>query len=285
MLGESSSARYFVRKFCLLIILGIAMVTSMRKVVHAIACFLAVSLLFTSCAWQQSRLQSESGLYNVTLTHNPKVALDGVWFWGGGNPFRTQKGGKLYVAPLDISRVQAAQPELAPLMVPQMHSYITKYVGEAMEEGNAATGSNWKLVDSPQDCDVRVDIALVHFRPQRPGLRVLSGLGGHFVKIPGITDVVGRFARGDVRVELTIRDARHNRLLMACKDSNRTSAMLISAEAYKKSGNADVNLRLWAKKLAKLIRYCSPDKLGDGTMEQMIKKRSFWDAAKARSGF
>ena len=257
----------------------------MRKVFLTVVCLFIVSVLSTGCVWQQSQLQSESGLYNVPLKHNSKMALDGVWLWGGGNPFRTQKSGKLYVAPLDISKVQAAQPELAPLMVPQMHNYITKYVGEAVKEGNAATGSNWELVDSPQDCDVRVDIALVHFRPQRPGLRVLSGVSGHFVKIPGVTDVVGKLSQGDVRIELTIRDVRHNRLLMACKDSNRTSAMLVSAEAYKRSGNADVNLRLWAKKLAKFIRYSSPDKLGDGTMEQMIKRRSVWDAAKARLGF
>ncbi len=247
-------------------------------------CILLSSLLLCSCALQ-NQLVSESGLYQVQLKGNPKVAMDGIWFWGGGNPFRNQKEGKIYVAPLDITKVQEDQPKLAPLMVTQMHGYITQYVGEALKEGNAATGANWKLTDTPQDCDVRVDIALVRFRPQSPGLRVLSDVGGHFIKVPGISDVVGMLAEGDVRIEMTIRDMRHDRLLLACKDSNRATVSLISADAFKRSGNADANLRLWAEKLAKLVRFCAPDKMGDKTLQDLIQERSWWDVIKADLGF
>lgn len=247
----------------------------MNRLIHLVSAALLV-VLAASCSMVRT-LKSESGLYNVTLERYAKADVDGLWTWGKGNPYTHLKNGSIYIAPLDISKVQKAQPKLAPLMVPQMHGYVVKEVGKSLREANAANGTNWHITDKPGEATIRVDMALVHFRPQRPGMRVLSSLGGPFVKIPGVSDVVGRFAKGDICLEMTIRDAKTGQLLMACKDSNSESAWLISAEAYSKTGNADVNLKHWAERLALLVRVSAHDKLGDKTIKQLLKERGWGD--------
>ena len=244
--------------------------------VRYVLLLILASLLCVSCA-QQHTLVSESGLYDVQLRRSIKISLNGAWSWGRGNPYLNQKEGSIYIAPLDISKVEKDEPELAPLMVPQMQHYMVESLGKALREGNEANKHNWTLTDDPTTADIRVDMALVHFRPQYPVLRILSKISGNFIKVPGVTGVVGKFAEGDICIELTIRDVKTGQLLFACKDSNRKAARLISADAYKRTGNADVNLRSWAERLGKLIRYCSPDMLGDGILSEKIQNRPITD--------
>lgn len=257
--------------------------SGVKKILSTTLVLALLALCLCSCVQQQ--LVSESGLYDVKLVRNLKAGVDGGWTWGKGNAYAQQKTGSIYIAPLDITLVREKQPELAPLMVPQMHDYVVQYVSQALAEGNKANNMNWKLTDKESEATVRVDMALVRFRPQRPGLRLLSGVGGHFIKIPGISDVVGKFAEGDICMEMTIRDARSGQLFLACKDSNRKKVRLVSSEAFKRSGNADVNLRTWAQRLARVIRECSPDRLGNETLRQKIEERSWWDVAKDRIGW
>ena len=239
----------------------------------------ALAVLAVSCSMVRT-LDSESGLYDVKLNRNRKAMVDGGWAWGGGNPYAAQKKGFIYIAPLDISKVEKSQPKLAPLMVPQMHDYVVKYVGEALEKSNAANGMTWMLTDDPAKASMRVDMAVVHFRPQRPGLRLLSSIGGHFVKVPGVSDVVGSFASGDICLEMTIRDAKDGKLLLACKDSNRKTARLISADAYSRTGNADANLRYWAERLAQLIQLGSGNTLNGRTLKEYFDDRSWGEVIK-----
>lgn len=240
-----------------------------------------VALVCSSCSMVRT-LDSESGLYDVKLERHAKVLVDGAWAWGQGNPYAAQKTGSIYIAPLDISKVEKDQPKLAPLMVPQMYEYVVREVSQSLQEANASNHTNWKVTDQPQGADVRVDMALVHFRPQRPLMRIASSIGGLFVKVPGVTDVVGSFAKGDICLEMTIRDMKTGQLYFACKDSNAKTARLISADAYERSGNADVNLRFWAQRLAYLIRISAPDKLGNGTVKDAINNRSWAEALKMR---
>ena len=236
-------------------------------------------IMATSCSMWRT-LDSESGLYDVKLERNRKAMVDGGWTWGGGNPYAELKQGDIYIAPLNISKVEKKQPKLAPLMVPQMHDYVVKAVNKTLSESNAANGTKWALTNDPAKATVRVDMAVVHFRPQRPGLRILSSIGGHFVKVPGVSDVVGSFAKGDICLEMTIRDGKSGKLLLACKDSNRKTARLISADAYSRSGNADANLRYWAERLAYLIHLGSSNTLGNRTLKEYINDRSWGEVIK-----
>ena len=238
-------------------------------------------LLCCSCSAVRT-LDSESGLYDVKLTRNIKAQVDGGWTWGGGNPYAKLKKAFIYISPMDISKVEKDQPKMAPLMVQQMFDFMVHEVDSALREVNAANGTDWKLTDDPKQATVRVDTALVHFRPQRPFLRLLSSVGGYFVKVPGVSDVVGRFSKGDICLEMTIRDAQTGKLFMACKDSNSRNASLISSEAYKRSGNADVNLEHWAKRLAHLIRISAYDKLGNRTLQEYLDEMSWGQVLKAR---
>ena len=239
------------------------------------------ALLCCSCSMMRT-LDSESGLYDVELERSSKASVDGWWAWGKGNPYAAQKEGSIYIAPMDISKVEKDDPERAPLMVQQMFEYMVQEISKSLRECNAANGTNWTVTTDPTAATLRVDVALVHFRAQRPGLRVLSGLGGHFVKVPGVSNVVGSYAEGDICIELTVRDAKNGTLYFACKDSNRKTAKLYDSEAYSRSGNADVNLRHWAERLAKLIRISAPDKLGDSTLRQKLDERSWVDVVKER---
>ncbi len=237
--------------------------------------FLSLLVLICSSCSQVHSLASESGLYDVELRRAPKALVDGGWTWGGGNPYLHKKKGAICITPLDVSKVVDDEPELAPLMVSQMQDYIVRYVGDALRKANEANHQHWVLTDKPEHADIRVDMALVHFRPQNPVLRVLSNVLSPFSKVPGMTGVVGSFAQGDICIELTIRDVRTGKLFLACKDSNRKKTRLISAAAYRKSGNADVNLRGWAQKLGNLIRLCAPDHLGNGRLRDKIQERSY----------
>lgn len=225
-------------------------------------------------------LDSESGLYDVKLNHNFKIPVDGGWTWGKGNPFSGQRAGSIYVAPMDISLVEKSEPEYAPLLRAQMHGYIVMELSDVLAEGNRNNGTNWRVTDNPNGADIRVDVALVHFKPQRPGMKLFSTFGGSLVKVPGVTNVVGHLAEGDVCIEATVRNNRNGELLMAVKDSNRKKARLYTAEAYSRVGNADVNLRAWAHKLAALCRESFPDKLGNTTLKRKLEERSWWEVAK-----
>lgn len=247
----------------------------MMKTIQTMA-LLMLALLSCSCSMFRT-LKSESGLYDVKLERSMKASVDGWWAWGKGNPYAAQKKGGIYMAPMDISKVVKDEPERAPLMVQQMHEYMVQEVMKSLKESNAANGTDWQVVDDEKKAQLRVDVALVHFRPQRPGLRLLSFLGGPFIKVPGVSDVVGSFSEGDICIELTIRDAKTGQLYFACKDSNRKKARLYSAAAYSTSGNADVNLHYWAERLAHLIRISSPDQMGQGTLQKKVEERSWVD--------
>lgn len=241
----------------------------------------AAALVCCSCSYVRT-LESESGIYDVELERSSKASVDGWWAWGKGNPYAHEKKGAIYIAPMDISKVVEDEPERAPLMVPQMHDYMVQEVIKSLKESNEANGTAWSVTNDEKAATIRVDVALVHFRPQRPGLRVLSGVGGHFVKVPLVSDVVGAFAEGDICIELAVRDAKSGQLYFACKDSNRKKTKLYSAEAYSRSGNADVNLRYWAERLARLVRTAAPDKLGNTTLRQKIDDRSWVDVIKEK---
>lgn len=240
---------------------------------------LALSFLLCSCS---HTLRSESGLYDVELNRTYKVPVDGFWLWGKGNRYASQKGGYIYVAPLDTSAVQAKEPELAALLVHQMYEYMMLQLSSALADSNAANQTAWKLTPNPAEATVRFDMAVVHLRPQRPGLRLLSSIGGLFSPVPGVSDVAGHFAEGDICIECTARDARTGELMMAFKDSNRKKARLYTAEAYSRGGAADINMQHWAKKLGQLVRESANDRLQGHTLEEKINNRSVSGAIRAR---
>lgn len=240
---------------------------------------LAAAMLLASCG---HTLKSESGLYDVALKHYGKLPVDGIWTHGKGNPYINQKRGYIYVNPLDISQVHNQYPDMTRVMAYQMQDYVVQALVADLAELNAANNVNWQLTTDPAQADMRIDMALVHFVPQRPGLKILSAIGLATAPVPGVGTVIGRVAAGDICLECTMRDCKTNALLLAFKDSNRKMARIFTAEAYSKDGNADVNLQEWAKEIARMIRASGPDMLGNQTLQQKVKDMSFGQALKLR---
>ncbi len=237
-------------------------------------------LVMTGC---RHTLESESGLYAVRPERNAKVAVDGIWLWGGGNPYAEQKSGRIFIAPMDVSHVKNTDSHLLKLLQAQMYSNMVTAIGTSLKEINKANGTNWKVTDNPAEAHVRIDTALVHFKPQRPGLRVLSLVLGIFSPVPGTSHVAAYFGEGDVCLECTLRDTGTGQLLAAFKDSNRKKARLYTAEAYSRTGNADVNLQEWADGLGRIFRECGLDRLGKGgTLREKIDNRTLIDAVRVR---
>ena len=106
------------------------------------------SLLFVSC---QNRLQSESGLYNVELQHNIKVPVKGYWTWGKGNPYASHRTGRIYIHPMDISKIRKSDPEAAPIMAMQMQDYLTQAIAAALQEANKAARKERQLILKQQE--------------------------------------------------------------------------------------------------------------------------------------
>ncbi len=242
--------------------------------------FLLSSVLLPSCTHHP--LTSESGLYDVKLEHSWKAPVRGGWVWGKGDPFPDLKKGFIYVAPLDISKVVEKEPELAPLMVPQMHAYVVEELSQELRKLAEPGKREWQLTFEPKQADVRIDMALVGFRPQRPGLRIFSSIGSLFSPIPGVGTVAGHFAEGDICIEMTIRNNHNGVLLAAFKDSNRKKTRLFRADAYSRSGNADANLQAWARALARLFEE-SQQAIREGkTLQQKFRERTVVDAIQTR---
>ncbi len=186
------------------------------------------------------------------------------------------------MADLRVDKIEKEYPRAARFMVRRMRRYITESAAKALAESNAANDADWQLTEKEEQADVRVDMAMVSFRPQKPMLRVISTIGGIFSPVPGVSSLGTRYSQGDVGIEMTIRNVKDGRLLFACKDSNRKMTGLLSKSAYRPGGNADVNMRIWADRLGKLIRSCSPDRLGKGTLRDRTKNRSWWEVFKKR---
>lgn len=249
--------------------------TTMR---HFILLLILCSLL-GAC---RQTLQSESGLYDVTLQHSAKLPHDGFWMWGKGNPYRNKKEAGIYINPLNVSLVQEENPEMARVMQYQMQDYMVQGIAAALKDINEKNNLNWVITTNPDAADVRIDMALVHFKPQRPGLRFLSLIAQAVSPIPMSGTVLGTFSKGDICIECTMRDSRSGRLLFAFKDRNRKTARLYTHEAYTRDGNADVNLQAWAHDMARLIRFSAPDRLGDKTAQEFIDKMDLGDAIRLR---
>lgn len=246
-----------------------------QLVTIAAACFVLASCGHT--------LESESGLYPVELKHIRKLPVDGIWFHGKGNPYAEKREGRIFVNPLDVSRVRNQYPDMTRVMAYQMQDYVVQALAETLQELNAANNCHWELTTTPAEADMRIDMALVHFRPQRPGLHILSAVMGQAPKaIPGVSTVIGHVTEGDICIECTMRDCRTNELLLAFKDSNRKKARIYKAEAFRREGNADVNLQAWAKDIARIIRASGHDRLGDKTLQQKVNDMGLGEAIKLR---
>lgn len=244
----------------------------MKKILFTIPAL--CSLTMVSC---QHNLESESGLYNVELKHNPKVLVDGGWSWGKGNPYAHKKNGKIYIHPMNISKVSQKHPQTTQIMVVQMQDYMVQEFAAQLKELNRANRTNWKLTTNPAEADVCFQTALVKFEPQKPTLKAVSAIGNITGGIPGVSKLLSIIADGNIVIEGTIRDAKSGQLLFAFKDSNRKTVRLYRKEAYSETGNADANLKEWAKNLATIVRFSGYDKIGNGTIKDKVEERSYFN--------
>lgn len=236
-------------------------------------------LSFASCVMQQ-QLQSESGLYQVPLSRSLKVAVDGYYVRPNPESEPLPKKGTIYVAPMDVSHVRGSADECLPAMQQDMHRYLCTEIAAALKE--TCPNGEWTLTNDAEHATLRYETALVRFRPQRPLLRGAAMLASPFIEIPFVTKAVKKFAKGDICIEGAVRYQQKTPVLVAAfKDSNRASAAFYESAAYRPTGNAEVNLRIWAKKMARFI-YAEAIMSRQGkSFEQVLEERSFTDTVKA----
>lgn len=247
---------------------------------------IAVFLILLTCVLLvgcRHVLHSESGLFDVALEKNPKIAVDGVWMWGGGNPYARVRRGRIYIAPLGVESVKnKANHRYLPYLQKQMHEYMVRSIEAALKEANAQNHAYWSLTGNPEAADIRIDTALVRFKPQNPGVRVVSMVATLFAPVPGMSRITTFSGAGDIAIEVAIRDCRDNKLLLAFRDSNRRQIRLFHAEAYARYGNAQVNLREWAEGMGRLIRVCAFDRLGYDSLKDKLRHRPTRDVLRSR---
>ncbi len=217
---------------------------------------LSAMLLLNSCS---STLESESGLYDVKLENCYKDPVDGSWVWDGTHPYAHSKNIRLYLAPLDLSLISKEHPDLAPLLAEQFEERIFEQFSEYLNAHNTEGGIGWSLTKDPKGAQMRINFAVVKFSPQYPVLRTLIAAGSLFSPIPGTGTIAASFAEGSIEVEATIRDTKTNQLYLAFKDSNRKSAYIYTASAYSSIGQADINFKHWAAKMASLLSKCQTE--------------------------
>ncbi|MBQ7024920.1 MAG: hypothetical protein IJN29_15195 [Akkermansia sp.] len=239
-------------------------------------------LLLGACS--SRTLESESGLYSVQLEHTPKLGVKGIWLNGKGKAQLAQKSGIIYVRPLNVKAIQKKAPIAAKEMREHMHGYITRELRTALEEINKKNRTNWTLCTTPSaHADVTIDLAVVHFSPQRPILRVLVEVLSFWSPVPFTSTMAAPASSGDICIEGIVRNNHTGELMMAFKDENRKLPRYTRAEAYRRSGNADSNLEFWAHKLAYTIRKFSLQNTGT-SLKQRIRTMDVVDVATMRAG-
>lgn len=237
--------------------------------------FLLCCLSLTCCI----REQRTQVLSNVPLNRSLKVAVDGYYVRPDSEKKVLPMRGSIYVAPMDVSQVKDEDEDTLSAMQQVMHRYLCDEVAAALKE--VCPSGEWVLTDDADHATLLYQTALVRFRPQRPLLRGVVGIVASFVNIPVVSRVVKRYAKGDICIEGAVRLRETDTLLAAFKDSNRESTALYESAAYRPTGNAEVNLRIWAKKMARFI-YADACMNRDGkSFEQLLEERSVGDTIHA----
>ena len=255
---------------------------AMRKTTQffMMTAILVVATFLSSCG---HTLQSESGLYNVELQSTYKLPVRGVWFSGKGNQFNKVKAGTIYVAPLNVDAIQAEYPEQAAAMKQELHGFVSEYLGKTLADVNRANKTNWQSATAAAGADIRVDMAVVHFREQRPFLHAVVDVLSNWSPIPMTSTIAAPLSKGDICLEMTIRDNRSGELLLALKDENKGGLEYYKAEAYSKHSNATASLKAWARMLANIIRETACDRSGGQSLQQRVENMSMIDTALLRT--
>lgn len=235
---------------------------------------LLLLILLSTLVCQCTTLQSESGLYDVSLERNIKLDVKGSWFTDTPDPNIQQQEGSLYIAPLDIRLVHEEEPELSTILQQKMGEYLQESISTTLQE----TQSNWNIVAIPETATLRIDLAIVHFRPQKPLLNLTGQIAGHFSPVPFIGDAVETIAGGDIVMEGTIRDVKTGELLVAFKDSNRKKGRLYDGSMFTKLGPAEASLKSWAYSLSQLIMAGKYAAETGKTVKELIKDESLGHA-------
>ncbi|MFI3242865.1 MAG: DUF3313 family protein [Akkermansia sp.] len=240
----------------------------------------AAVLSVSSC---QRNLNSESGLYAVPLTHTYKADVDGFWISDKPNPYAKQRSGFIYMPKLQVDKMAEDHPNMAKLLQKQMHEHMVKEMSASLAKMNQESKLNWQITNSPSNADITIELAVVKFKPQSPVVKVLNAIGGWFINVPGVSNVVGKFSQGSICVEGVFKDARTGKPMAAFKDSNRKTVRLYHKNAYEQLGQADENMKLWAKRIAHVIYATHFDASGRVTLSDQIKDRSIGDVIKNKS--
>lgn len=249
------------------------------NILHRLA-LAAVLPLLSGCVWFGQQLQPESGLFDAPLQHYYKVALDGYYISESAGRVVLPEKGSIAVAPLCTELVQhQAGAEYLPAMQQHMLAYLKSELSEALQK--EFPNGEWVVTEDVSTATVRVDTALVRFRPQNPALRVGAAVFSPFVEVPLLSRGVKAFAKGDICIEGAVSLCSDNSLLFAFRDSNRETAALYTAEAYESTGNAELSLRIWAKKLARYIQGAAYARLHGDDIRRLIEDRPLSDTVEA----
>lgn len=241
---------------------------------------LLLCLLLSSCG---HTLKSESGLYNVKLESSYKLPVKGIWFSGRALHYKEQAKGRVYVAPLNIDAIVNDDPEAAHEMKQMMSSYVKEYLSKCFAEIRNANHTDWDITESEAEADLRVDIAIVHFKRQRPFLRIFTEVASNWSPVPMTSSLAAPLSEGDICIEMTIRDARNHELHMALKDANPGKPRYFQAAAYKSYGNGITGMRIWALKLALVIREAAADRGKGRSLKQRVEDMNLFDVIEHRT--
>lgn len=235
---------------------------------------LLLCLMLTSCG---HTLKSESGLYDVQLESSYKLPVKGIWLSGKAVHYTQRPKGRVYVAPLNIDAIVNDDPEAAHEMKQMMSTYMKEYLSKSFAEIRNANHTDWDITESEAEADLRVDIAIVHFKRQRPFLRIFSEAASNWSPVPMTSSLTAPLSEGDICIEMTIRDAGNHELHMALKDANPGKPRYFREAAYKSYGNGIAAMRLWALKLALIIREAAADRGKGRTLKQRVENMNLFD--------
>jgi len=251
----------------------------MRKIISVIM-LAATVLMLNSCMQQNAALKSKSGLYGVTLQYNYKIPLDAYWVSNLPIDLKNKEKCEIFIAPLNIDLIDEDYAITAESLRESMARFMHEDLNKIFKIKNKKNKINWHVTDKISEAELRLDIAVVKFKPQHPILKFISTVGGYFIPIPGVSTVADYIAAGDIEIEGIISDAKTKKLYFAFKDKNRKAIRIYNSDAYSNVGAAEGNLRYWSKFIAEIIFNGNIDSNGTFNLKTLLDKRTNTDRLK-----
>ncbi|WP_038159474.1 DUF3313 family protein [Verrucomicrobium sp. BvORR106] len=179
-------------------------------------------------------------------------------------PARRSHYASIYIAPVDVSHLRAAKPNLSRATtfesqdrpVQEMSRYMRQSFANAFRESPAPRLS---VAASPEPGGVTLRLALVE-------LNATDAVGNAVKTAVPYGGVLSPLTAGNIAIEGQVRDNVTGQVLFEFADNERDQMTLVSLRDFHPFNHAKASIRAWASQFEELTRTSSSHKVKDSPL-------------------